>query len=162
MPERRVTLLPIRSTAAEQQLYEALTRQLRRTYVERLSGDGNLLPVLTMQRELCSSPQALAGTLARADWLAEWQQPLLEAARSIEVPAKARALVELVQFVGESVLVVTEFCATKDMLQAQLEAAGVPTRGFSGRESAKERQDALAWFRTTARGVLVATEAGGQ
>jgi len=162
MPERRVTLLPIRSTAAERQLYDALTRELRRTYAERLSGDGNLLPVLTMQRELCSSPQALAGTLAQADWLRGQQQPLLAAARSIEVPAKARALVELVQYVGEPMLVVTEFCATKEMLQAQLEAAGVPTRGFSGRESPKERMEALAWFRTTARGVLVATEAGGQ
>ena len=162
LPAREVTLLPIELTRAERTLYERLSQHLRAIYAERLAGHGNLLPILTIQRELCSSPQALAATLAGTDWLGDRHGDLLGLARAATQPAKARALANLLRYLGEPALVFTEFRATQDMLVAHLTAGGIAAAPFAGHHSLRERERALAWFRHTPRGVLVATEAGSQ
>jgi SNF2 family DNA or RNA helicase len=162
LPPREVTLLPIRPTPAERQLYQDLTDHLRRAYAERLSGGGNLLPILTLQRELCSSPHALLDTIEGADWLGEKRGALVEMAQAVAMPAKARALLDLARYVEEPLLVFTEFCATADMLVSELRRAGIPARGFSGKTPPTDRRRAIQWFGDTPRAVLVSTEAGGQ
>lgn len=162
LPAREVTLLPISPTPAEQSLYERVTEELRAVYAERLAGHGNLLPILTIQRELCSSPQALAATLDGADWLGASQEPLRKLARSIHRPAKVEALEQLLRPLAAPALVFTEFTATQDLLVGHLNAAGIPAAPFSGRQAPRERERALAWFRGTPRAVLVSTEAGSQ
>ena len=162
LPAREVTLLPIELTSAERTLYERLSEHLRAIYAERLAGHGNLLPILTIQRELCSSPQALAATMAGADWLGDEHGELLSLARRVAQPAKARALANLLRYLEEPALVFTEFCATQEMLVAHLKADGIPAAAFAGHHTPGERERALAWFRHTPRAVLVATEAGSQ
>ncbi len=162
LPAREVTLLPIVPTPPERALYVRVTRQLRDAYAQRLRGHGNLLPILTIQRELCSSPQALASALDGAGWLGESQEPLLKLARSIPRPAKADALQELLKPLSAPAVVFTEFTATQDMLVVQLNAAGIPAAPFSGRQPPRDRERALEWFRGTPRAVLVSTEAGSQ
>jgi SNF2 family DNA or RNA helicase len=162
LPAREVTLLPIELTSAERTLYERLSQHLRAVYAERLAGHGNLLPILTIQRELCSSPQALAATLAGTDWLGGAQGDLLALARAVALPAKARALANLLQYLEAPALVFTEFRATQDMLVAHLNAGGIPAAAFAGHHTPPERERRLTWFQHTPRGVLVSTEAGSQ
>lgn len=162
LPAREVTLLPIELTSGERTLYERLSRHLRAIYAERLAGHGNLLPILTIQRELCSSPQALAATLAGTDWLGDQHGALLSLARGVAQPAKARALANLLQYLEEPALVFTEFRATQDMLVAHLNAEGISAAPFAGHHTPREREQTLAWFRHTPRAVLVATEAASQ
>ncbi len=162
LPARQVTLLPISLTGTERTLYERLSQHLRGIYAERLAGHGNLLPILTIQRELCSSPQALAATLEGADWLGDPHGALLALARGVARPAKAAALANLLEYLEEPALVFTEFVATQEMLVEQLVHRGIPAAPFAGRHTLRERERTLAWFRDTPRAVLVATEAGSQ
>lgn len=161
LPPREVTLLPIKLRPPEHELYQALTACLRAEYRERVESNHTLLPLITMQRELCSSPDALLPTLRVADWIGP-RKPVLEAlCENLGTPAKAQALVDLVRYLNEKVLIFTEYRATQQMLVDRLRESGVAVRSFHGGMSPKARQDAMAWFQDAGQ-VLVSTEAGGQ
>ncbi|MDA8193303.1 MAG: SNF2-related protein [Thermaerobacter sp.] len=160
-PPRQVSLWPIRLGVQERQLYDTLTFALRREYRQRLGGRETILPLITLQRELCSSPQALLPTLRAATWLGPLQERLLGLATSVSRTAKVEAVGELLERMAGKVLIFTEYRATQAALIAELAAQGIPVRGFHGGLSAGQRDAAVAWFRGPGR-VLVSTEAGGQ
>jgi SNF2 family DNA or RNA helicase len=161
LPPREVTLLPIPLGDEERHLYDRLTEHLRREYRNRLSAQGSVLPLLTMQRELCSSPQALLPTLRAADWLGPGQAELVHLAEGLRESAKARAVADLIRYLDDKVLVFTEFRSTQDLLVNRLLAQGIPARAFHGGVNPDQRQTLITWFRHHGR-VLVSTEAGGQ
>lgn len=160
-PQREVTLCPVRLSATEAVLYRALSDRLRREYRARLRDRAPVLPILTLQRELCSSPAALEPTLARADWLGPDRGVLLDQCRRIGESAKARALVDLVRRIGDRVVVFTEYRATQEMLVNRLREADVEVGAFHGALTPAAREACLGWFRRP-RTAMIATEAGGQ
>ncbi len=160
-PEREVTLCPIRLSSDERTLYDHLEGRLRAEYRSRRREETSILPVLTLQRELCSSPDALRPTLARAEWLASEQGALLAELDRIAEPAKAGRTLELIRTLGRQVVVFTEFRGTQERLVERLGAAGIDSRTFHGNLSLGERERRLSWFRDGGP-VLVSTEAGGQ
>jgi len=160
-PGREVTLCPVRLSEEEAALYRRLSALLSAEYRARIAQQAPVLPILTLERELCSSPQTLLPTLARADWLGRERAGLMEQCRRIGDPAKARALVDLVRRIADRVVVFTEFRSTQEMLVERLRRAGLEAQGFHGQLSPADREECLDWFHGPRR-ILVSTEAGGQ
>lgn len=161
LPPRQVELCPVELSPEERELYERLTEALRQEYHRRLDRDQTLLPLIAMQRELCSSPAALIPTLARQEWLGDRLQPLLRLARSIQRPRKVTAVIELAAAVREPLLIFSEYRASCQALAEALEAVGIPARVFDGSLTPRARKALIEWFRAEG-GVLLSTEAGGQ
>ncbi|HEY9723199.1 MAG TPA: C-terminal helicase domain-containing protein, partial [Oscillatoriaceae cyanobacterium] len=127
------------------------------------------LVLATLQRELTSSPQAVAQTLRKlaadpehdADSRARLQR-YLEAAEAIPVCRKARALGELLErFPDEQFLVFTEFRRTQDHLVEYLGGFGHDVVAFHGGLDVQAKEAAIARFKAGAR-VLVSTESGAE
>ncbi len=157
---REVTLWPITLTERERSLYDGLTRILRSEYRQRL-GQQTILPLLMMQREICSSPHALIPTLSNSEWMGESRFELLELARSISVSAKAYAVAELLRHLEGQVLIFTEYRATQSMLVEFLNHQGFWAEAFHGGLRGAQRDQLIEWFRSGPH-ILVSTEAGGQ
>lgn len=158
---RQVTLCPIRLSESERQLYDTLTHALREEYRIRIGGNQTILPLITMQRQLCSSPHALMGILKSAEWLGGLRQELVPLGESIRVSAKTRAVGEIVKQLRGKVLIFTEFRATQNMLVDYLREQGFEAEAFHGGLKTRERDALVQWFREDDR-ILVSTEAGGQ
>jgi SNF2 family DNA or RNA helicase len=120
-----------------------------------------VLPLLVLQRELCSSPRALVPTLRNSQWIGPSLADLVQLAESIAVTAKMRALLELARHVQDRILIFTEYRGTQDALVEFLQANGYEAAAFHGGLRGRERDRLLDWFRATS-GILVSTEAGGQ
>jgi SNF2 family DNA or RNA helicase len=122
-----------------------------------------------LQRELCSSPQAVAGTLAklmidpsRDEWNRKRLAGFKDLADLIPVSRKTQALCELLaRFPEDQMLVFTEFRATLEHLREHLSALGHEVVCFHGGLSALEKEAAVERFRAGAR-VLLSTESGAE
>ncbi|MBX5466613.1 MAG: DEAD/DEAH box helicase [Firmicutes bacterium] len=161
LPPRRVALWPVTLTAPERTLYDRLTAGLRQEYRRRVAAQQTWLPLMAMQRQLCSSPQALLPTLERQTWLGPEHPELVALARAIPRAAKVGQVVELARHFGGPLLVFSEFRASCRALAEALEEAAIPARVFDGGLGPRQRDALVDWFWTEG-GVLVSTEAGGQ
>jgi SNF2 family DNA or RNA helicase len=170
LPPRRAGIYHLSLPPDERKLYDGLTDFIH----EELELDPEQkhlrLVLSTLQRELCSSPQAIAGTLRKlaAD---PQRDPVtrrilgeyLELAESIGVSRKARAVGELLERLepGEQVLVFTEFRATQDHLVQYLTSLGHETVAFHGGLDPGAKEAAVRRFQDGAR-ILVSTESGAE
>ncbi len=163
LPPRRVSLLPVELSTAERELYREVSRVLRREYRRRSGNGAGLLPLITLQRELCSSSFALRATLERMgeEVLGGMLPQLVGRAAAVRENRKAQVLEDLVGGGTEQLIVFTEYRATQEHLFHRLKAAGRRAVLFHGGLSAHERSRALGEFRRGAQ-VLIATDAGGQ
>jgi SNF2 family DNA or RNA helicase len=128
--------------------------------------------LLTLQREIGSSPQAAAPTLRAlaeripdADACARLSE-LAEAAESETSWAKADALDKLLATLllsdpAEKAILFTHFRRTLDLLARRLRAADVDFVVYHGGLSAEEKRRAIHEFEIRAR-VLLSTEAAGE
>ncbi len=170
LPPRSVSLLPLRLRQGERKLYDALTGALQREYRSRsLRGDGTILPLILLQREVCSSAAAVAETLhataaGDAGLFGRSLPTLMELADTVASgeQAKAAVLQGLVSRLQQRVLVFTEFRATQLYLAKTLRCLGVPVILFHGAQSGSERGGACRRFAAEPRGVMISTESGGQ
>ena len=164
LPARQVTLLPVQLTADERRLYDAVTGAVRDEYWRRLDGETTVLPLVMLQREVCSSAAAVRKTLYAiedSNWLRGDLDELRHLADAVREQAKAQLLQGLVGQLGEQVIVYTEFRATQEVLASELRQLGVPVILFHGDQMGWERDRALRRFEAEPRGVLVSTESGG-
>jgi SNF2 family DNA or RNA helicase len=164
LPERQVLLLPLQLRAEERRLYDAVTGAVRDEYWRRVEGDATVLPLIMLQREVCSSAAAVRRTLyamERSEWLRGDLDELRALADAVREQAKASALQGLVHELGEQAIVYTEFRATQEFLAGQLGQLDLPVVCFHGGQSADERDRALRRFEGEPRGVLLSTESGG-
>jgi len=163
LPERRVELFKVDLTPPERQLYDQATRMLSQVYRQRRAQQETILPLILIQRELCSSSFALADTLHRMgpSWFGAEAWDLLRQARNIERNQKAEAATSLLCGLREPAIVFTEYRATQMFLGRQLQAAGLQVRYLHGGQGRGQRQAAIEGFRREG-GVLVCTEAGDQ
>jgi len=166
LTRRHVRSIPIDLSREERRLYEEVTELVRGEY-RRAQALSSVLPLITLQREVCSSAIAAALTIERLLVQTENRelksalQRLLDAALALEVNTKADQLVKLVSDLGEKVIVFTEYRATQDYLRWRLEKAGISTLAFNGSLSASRKGWIRELFRTRAQ-VLVSTESGGE
>ncbi len=165
LPARQVALLPLRLTAEERRLYDAISAAVREEYWRRVQGESTVLPLITLQREVCSSAAAVRRTLGameRAAWLGGDLDELRTLADGVREQAKARVLQGLVADLRDRAIVFTEFRATQEFLAGRLRDLGLPVLLFHGEQAMDERDRAVRRFREEPRSVLISTESGGQ
>ncbi len=168
-PDRHVHSIPLSLKPQEMVLYRALTefvRQRARFFMENMENRG-ILPLITLQREVCSSSFAAAMTLAKmaqASTNPQVKQRLIELyqlAVEIQENSKAEVAVELIGRIGEKTLIFTEYIATQRYLIHKLQELGIPTVGFDGSLSRGRKEWAKFLFAREAQ-VMVCTESGGE
>ncbi|MDB5084863.1 MAG: ATP-dependent helicase [Bacilli bacterium] len=168
--KRHVKAIPLELSAQERELYDRVSSFVRDEFLRRKQTRGNILPLVTLQREICSSPYAALHTLERmmkdprntTNTLNELQQ-LFDLCHSIplEEYTKGTRAVELVQEINDKCIIFTEYRATQDYLIYRLGQAGIKAIPFRGGFKRGKKDWMTDLFEHRAQ-VLVATEAGGE
>lgn len=169
-PPRQAAVYHLELTSPERELYDNVTAYVREQL--RLEAEAKAerprigplrMTLMTLQKALCSSPQAVAQTLEKlvdsqpdprlADYLA--------LARSIEVGRKVKVVQAILDQHPGKFLIFTDYLSTLNALKAMLEQSGESVVVFHGGMSAFERLEAVRSFRSSAR-VMISTQSGGE
>jgi SNF2 family DNA or RNA helicase len=163
--KRHVETIPIEITEPERELYEAITE---------LKGEGDWLQksafsVMTLQREACSSREAVFYTLK--NMLQKQENPtkafqdqiqfLIQKVEAVQQNSKAEKALELIQKVNDKVIIFTEYRATQLYLQWFLKQHGISSVPFRGGFKRGKKDWMRELFQKNMQ-VLIATEAGGE
>jgi SNF2 family DNA or RNA helicase len=174
-PPRRAAVYYLNLTPPERELYDGVSayirEQLQRQTEAKAEAEGRKatgpmrMTLMTLQKELCSSPQAVAQTLDKlaarqADpRLAEY----LALARSIEHGRKVDATQIILSQYPDKFLIFTDYLPTLHALRAALDQAGHETILFHGGMSTYERVEAIRTFRKSPSArVMISTQSGGE
>ena len=165
---RIVRNIPLKLSTEEQALYDAVTAFVKQRYQESGGDLTSMLSLVTLQREVCSSRDAVFLTLVNLFKKTPEDSPLrpkiwelVEVIRQIQANTKAETALSLIREVNEKVIVFTEYRATQEYLLQYFRShdlIAVPYRGGMNRGKKDWMMD---MFRGRAQ-VLIATEAGGE
>ncbi len=173
LPRRKAAIAWIAPSASEKVLYDEVTRYVRKEFKRqftRLTGNKTrMLSLITLQRELTSSPRAIQKTLARMAGREAYPEPvrdqlsrLAELAGRIQRPSKAEALLDILAlFPARRFLVFTEFQETAEHLAGLVRDSGRAAFPLTGRHRTPQRSQTLERFFEVRSSVLVSTEVGG-
>jgi SNF2 family DNA or RNA helicase len=163
--KRHVETIPIECTTEEKDLYESITD---------LKSEGNWVQtssfsVMTLQREACSSREAVFYTLKNmlqkkenpTPAFEEQIQYLIKKVEAVQKNSKAEKALELIQNVNDKVIIFTEYRATQMFLQWYLKQHGISSVPFRGGFKRGKKDWMRELFQKHAQ-VLIATEAGGE
>lgn len=163
--KRHVETIPITFSESERELYEAIMD---------LKGDGNWVQtsafsVMTLQREACSSREAVFYTLKNMLQRKENPSPdyeqqiqlLISKVEAVQQNSKAKKALELIQSINDKVIIFTEYRATQLYLQWYLKQHGISSVPFRGGFKRGKKDWMRELFQKHAQ-VLIATEAGGE
>jgi len=164
---RNVTTHTFEPSPEERDLYEAVTDYVRTAYRE---SQGQKLVLMTLQKEVVSSPAALEQTVERMleddDVEPEHVGPLkkiLDRIDAIETPTKLDRVQRITREARDRVdkgrvIVFTQFRATQQKLIETLDNEGYTTHPFHGGHSSDEKEAIVEQFEEEG-GVLVSTDA---
>lgn len=168
-PPRRAAVDHLNLTPPERDLYDGVTAYIRDQLRQAETGSGRLergtlyLILLTLQKELCSSPQAVAQTLEKI--IARQPQPeltrYLALARSIRYGRKVDAVRLILDQYPGKFLIFTDYLPTLHALRAALQETGHEVVVFHGSMSVYEQAEAIRAFRGPAR-VMISSRSGGE
>ncbi len=165
-PQREAHTLGVEPTPSEKSLYDGVTGFVRTVALRKESP--SMLPLMTLQSRLTSSPAAVAESLAHlrdgsacklSDSEKERLTSFIEQARGITQPSKASVLHCLVRELGEKLLVFTDHVPTQTFLMEFLSGAAIEVALYSG--SMPDRQASLRSFADKAQ-VLIVSKAGSE
>ncbi|GIQ63504.1 hypothetical protein PACILC2_20720 [Paenibacillus cisolokensis] len=121
--KRFVKNVPLLLSQEEQALYDAVTRFVRERYEESGGDLSSMLSLVTLQREVCSSRDAVFVTLVNLFKKTAEDSPirakiweLVEVIRQIKANTKAEKALELVKEMNDKVIIFTEYRATQEAL----------------------------------------------
>ncbi len=178
-PPRQAAVYHLNLTPPERELYDGVTAYIREQLQQEAEAKAKAevedvrrkvagplrMTLMTLQKAVCSSPQAVAQTLGKM--VAGQSDPrlanYLALAQSIKVGRKVDAVrIILGQYPGKF-LIFTDYLPTLHALRTALEHSGHETLVFHGSMSTSERVEAVRTFRRspTAR-VLISTQSGGE
>ncbi|MGE5508742.1 MAG: DEAD/DEAH box helicase [Chitinophagales bacterium] len=162
--------LKVKLSPPEEALYRAITAHLRQA-ARRSREAGRpatcLLPLVTLQREACSSSFAVILTLdkmrraASDPELAGIYEQLLQLALAVPSNAKGDQVEQLLRTIPDKFLIFTEYRGSAAYIAQRAAAAGRRVLGFDGGMSASRKDYVRTLFQRSAD-VLIATEAGGE
>ena len=174
-PRRQAAIYHLALSEDEWRLYAEFSRYIRRRFQADDSTKALRLTLVTLQRELTSSPQAVAGTLRKMVADRGYSEPVraelrgyLELAESIDVGRKLLAVREILERFPGQFLIFTEFRKTLDVIVEKLEAWGIDAVGFHGGLNLQRKEAAVAAFRGDPDNgvpgvrVMVSTESGAE
>ncbi|MDO3677106.1 DEAD/DEAH box helicase [Paenibacillus ehimensis] len=166
--KRIVRNIPLRLSPEEQALYDGVTNFVRGRYEESGGDIGSILSLVTLQREVCSSRDAVFITLVNLFKKTEENSPLrakiwelVELIRSIKANTKAEKVMELIGDIGEKVIIFTEYRASQEYLLQYLKERKISAVPYRGGMNRGKKDWMMDLFRNRAQ-VLIATEAGGE
>ncbi|MBD1378821.1 DEAD/DEAH box helicase [Metabacillus arenae] len=161
--KRHVETVPITFSPTEQNLYDAISS------IRPLAP--SMFAIMTLQREACSSREAVYMTLKkmveRPEEAADSSLPdhiiqeLMQAIDEVTQNTKAIKTVELIQKIDDKVIIFTEYRATQFYLQWYLQQHGISSVPFRGGFKRGKKDWMKDLFKNRAQ-VLIATEAGGE
>lgn len=164
-PKRIVENVPITFSETERNLYDAICD------VKNLSPTGvPMFSLMTLQREACSSREAVYMTLKKMLERPEEEgkpfpphviNQLIEEIHLVEMNSKAEKVLELIKQIDDKVIIFTEYRATQFFLQVFLKEHGISSVPFRGGFKRGKKD----WMKELFKGsmqVLIATEAGGE
>lgn len=167
---RHVQNIPIVLNELERNLYDSITAFVRKSF--RAGGMKGLaaLPLLTLQREICSSTFAAVLTLFKLAQKVDEANigegeaaALFQLAQSVKDNTKMRVVEELIRKTREKVIIFTEFLATQSYIRTRLEQAGIFSLAFDGSLSASKKEFTKIQFKEDPKyQVMVCTESGGE
>ncbi len=182
-PRRQAAIYHLELSEREWLLYSDVTDYIRRRF-RSVDSDKHLrLTLMTLQKELSSSPQAVAATLrkmvqdhAHGESTRAELQRFLELAESIPIGRKLVAVREILERYPGKFLIFTEYRQTLDAIVRQLHSWGINAIGFHGGLSIEQKEAAVAAFRGDAKEdgknkdkrshgdvrVMVSTESGAE
>ncbi len=166
--KRVVTNVPLRLSAEEMALYEGVTDYVRKHAASESGDMASMLSLVTLQREVCSSRDAVFLTLINLFKKTAEDSPLrariwelVELIKQIKSNTKAEKAMELVRNLNDKAIIFTEYRATQEYLLKffrEHDLAAVPYRGGMNRG---KKDWMMELFRRRAQ-VMIATEAGGE
>lgn len=151
-------------TPKEQDIYEQVTNFIKES--SQRSGVTNILPLITLQREVCSSFLATALTLEKM--MANMNEKDLSVAAKIlqelaetKQNSKCDALEKLIKDLDDKVIIFTEYKASQKYIRYRLEKLGFSTLAFDGSLSRGKKNWIRYMFQKEGQ-ILVSTESGGE
>jgi SNF2 family DNA or RNA helicase len=163
--KRHVETIPIELTTPERELYDAIINL-------RSEGDwvqASAFSIMTLQREACSSREAVFYTLKNmlqkrenpSQAFEEQIQYIITKVEAIQQNSKAKKALEIIQKVNDKVIIFTEYRATQLYLQWFLKQHGISSVPFRGGFKRGKKDWMRELFQKNMQ-VLIATEAGGE
>jgi SNF2 family DNA or RNA helicase len=168
LTKRIVEKVDLQLSPQEMALYRGVSEFVRERYHAQTADAGGLFSLMTLQREVCSSRDAVFLTLTNMFKKTPEQSPmrariweLVELIRQIEANTKAERALQIVREVGEKVIIFTEYRATQEYLLHFCKVHKVPAVAYRGGMNRGKKDWMTDLFRDRAQ-VLIATEAGGE
>ncbi|MEM5015633.1 SNF2-related protein [Metabacillus indicus] len=164
-PKRHVETVPIELSESERQLYTAISRL--KTFG---ASSASTFSIMTLQREACSSREAVYMTLKKMAERPEGEasplpdsviEELMNCINDVDGNSKAQRTVELIQQINDKVIIFTEYRATQFYLQWFLQQHGISSVPFRGGFKRGKKDWMKDLFKNRVQ-VLIATEAGGE
>ncbi|MBV7333256.1 DEAD/DEAH box helicase [Chloroflexi bacterium TSY] len=153
-PKRQAAIYHLTLSESEWRLYADVTDYIRRRFRNMGTNKHLRLTLTILQRELSSSPQAVASTLRKmvddrgyGDEARAELRGFLELAESIPIGRKLVAVQEILARFPGKFLIFTEYRRTMDTIVNQLAEWGINAIGFHGGLSIEQKEAAVAAFR---------------
>ncbi|TMV47844.1 DEAD/DEAH box helicase [Paenibacillus mesophilus] len=165
---RIVKNIPLTLSPDEQALYDGVCDFVKGRYQDARGDIGSMLSLVTLQREVCSSRDAVFLTLVNLFKKMAEDSPLrpkiwelVELIRSIKSNTKAEKTLELIQNIGDKTIVFTEYRASQEYLLQYLKQHNIVAVPYRGGMNRGKKDWMMDLFKGRAQ-VMVATEAGGE
>jgi SNF2 family DNA or RNA helicase len=163
--KRIVETISIEFSQEEKELYQSICSLGEKGAVINKSQ----FSIMTLQREACSSREAVYYTLKNMLQKEELATPtyhqeiqkLISQVERVQSNAKAKKALELIQQINDKVIIFTEYRATQLYLQWFLKQNGISSVPFRGGFKRGKKDWMRELFKNNAQ-VLIATEAGGE
>lgn len=165
-PPRRAAIYAFDLTPPERQLYDTMTIYIRQELRQStdLSRGALQMSLMSLQKQLCSSPAAAARSLQSLVDRRPDDPRLAEAlvlAWGIRQSRKLVATLDLLAQYPGKFLIFTDYLPTLELLVKELNQAGIETVAFHGGLPALDRLETVRRFRNSAR-VMVSTQSGSE
>lgn len=166
--KRIVKNVPLVLSPDEQALYDGVTQFIREQYQENGQDFGSMFSMITLQREVCSSRDAvfvtlvnLAKKLSEDSPIRERIWDLIDLIKKVTSNTKAETAMELIRGMNDKVIVFTEYRATQEYLLQYFHKHGLMAVPYRGGMNRGKKDWMMDLFRGRAQ-VMIATEAGGE
>ncbi|WP_044478098.1 DEAD/DEAH box helicase [Paenibacillus antibioticophila] len=166
--KRHVKNIEVELSPEEMELYNGVTRFVKDQYQAAGGNLSSMLSLVTLQREVCSSRDAvfvtlvnLAKKLAPDSPLRDRIWELVALIKAIKANSKAEQAMKLIREMDDKVILFTEYRATQEYLLNYFKERNMIAVPYRGGMNRGKKDWMMDLFRGRAQ-VMIATEAGGE
>ncbi|GIO40813.1 DEAD/DEAH box helicase [Paenibacillus apis] len=166
--KRHVKNIEVELSPEEMELYDGVTRFVKDQYQAAGGNLSSMLSLVTLQREVCSSRDAvfvtlvnLAKKLAPDSPLRDRIWELVALIKAIKANSKAEQAMKLIREMDDKVILFTEYRATQEYLLNYFKERNMIAVPYRGGMNRGKKDWMMDLFRGRAQ-VMIATEAGGE